>query len=336
LLISPQLGPLIRRKTADGDVSAVYRLGESAENERNVDEGRRLLYVALTRARDLVLISGNIGGLSDGGRPKSVDGWLGVLSAVTGLSETDFPGFQADGEALHPIRLPVGKSSMAVTLYEEGFRPALPAPSVVQRQEMAASDFPLLSPVLPADGREHAGATEDDEDTRPSWRWQERQMPERQIGRLLHEALAQWRFADDDLENWLRARARELGLVDADRQRQAIERVITLLGRLHAHRLFRELDSAKRFHEVPFHAIVNGRADHGLIDLLLQQNGRWTVIDFKSDALPHAVPSQRIEGYRKQLLRYGAAVEQLLGRRPRLLLCLLDVEGQLETLDLSS
>lgn len=103
-------------------------------------------------------------------------------------------------------------------------------------------------------------------------------------GRLVHEALALWRFPDPGFDDWVKARARAYGLIDEDQLADAGRRAAELLDRFRAHPLYRELVAAeRRLHEVPYSYVVDGRVESGSIDAVYRHGGRWTVVDFKTE-----------------------------------------------------
>jgi hypothetical protein len=153
------------------------------------------------------------------------------------------------------------------------------------------------------------------------------------IGKLVHAAIAEWRFPDaPGFDGWCRAQARSYGLLDDARSNDAVQRTRRLLENFRRHPLFAEIDAATaRFHELPY-ATPDG--EQGRIDLLFRTgdgpDAVWTLVDFKSDRLAseQARASLLADGvYKAQIERYAAAVEALLGVRPRCLLCLLDDRG---------
>ena len=88
----------------------------------------------------------------------------------------------------------------------------------------------------------------------------------------------------------------------------------------------------RRLAEVPYMLTQNGQTDHGIIDVLYLRDGKWTVVDYKTDDISsEAVLAQVLDekDYRDQLRRYAVAVERLVGTRPRLLLCFLQVGQQI-------
>jgi ATP-dependent exoDNAse (exonuclease V) beta subunit len=76
--------------------------------------------------------------------------------------------------------------------------------------------------------------------------------------------------------------------------------------------------------------VQEARPVNGFIDLLYcGPDDRWRIIDFKTDAIEDEAGLEKLleQGYRRQLLRYQAAVLTLLGRPTQIILCLLDYAG---------
>jgi ATP-dependent exoDNAse (exonuclease V) beta subunit len=73
-----------------------------------------------------------------------------------------------------------------------------------------------------------------------------------------------------------------------------------------------------------------GRIRSRIIDLLFERNGRWTVVDFKTDRLRDEkdLQSPQIEKYREQIREYVTAVNEMLGVKAAGQLCFLDVGGR--------
>jgi ATP-dependent exoDNAse (exonuclease V) beta subunit len=151
------------------------------------------------------------------------------------------------------------------------------------------------------------------------------------VGKLVHEALAVWRFPDGAgaFDRWAEAHARSYGLTDARQLADAIAESARLLLRFQAHPLYAEMaGAARRRHEVPYSLVTtDGRIENGIIDALYLCDGLWTIVEFKTDRLADQAALERLlaeEDYLVQAERYAAAVERLLGSRPAVILCLLD------------
>ncbi|MFT5197273.1 MAG: ATP-dependent exoDNAse (exonuclease V) beta subunit, partial [Candidatus Promineifilaceae bacterium] len=152
------------------------------------------------------------------------------------------------------------------------------------------------------------------------------------IGSIVHEALAQWRFPqqdeaqDENFDQWAAARAREYGLTDITQLKDGIKRAKIMLQRFRDSDVYVEIATAdQRLHELPY---VLGN-DEGVIDLLFQKDGVWTIVDFKTDRIRSDEDQKAtMERYAGQLERYVRAVEGLMGVRPVVLLVLLNKKGQ--------
>jgi len=152
------------------------------------------------------------------------------------------------------------------------------------------------------------------------------------VGTLVHEALARWYFPDVRYPRWAEARVRAHGLTDPRQVRDAIARSRRLLNRFRRHPLRAEMDVADpRLHEVPYSRWVEGRVERGIIDVLYFCEGRWTLVEFKTDDVRDETALKLLlaeEDYLPQTRRYLGAVEDLLGQTPRACLCFLNVGGR--------
>ena len=151
------------------------------------------------------------------------------------------------------------------------------------------------------------------------------------VGTLFHEALRRWQFPGDAaFANLMRAHVQEMGLTDDAEIAATIERAVELLRRFQRHDLFRQIADARRYHEVPYTIEEMGKTHSRLIDLLFARNGRWTVVDFKTDQLrdEEALHSLKMVEYRKQVREYVTAVNAFLGVVAAGQLCFLDVGGR--------
>ena len=329
LLLDEQIG-VIPALSSDNGAALVWKLAQQREASKEAAEDDRLLYVAATRVQERLLISGHLTLKKDGSL--SPGHWLGKLCAAAGLAHAPGDFDAAGGE---PAALDVGPEAttfVSAVLYPEGYaNTAEPLPGS-DDDEQSGGDTPrLLAPI--------AAAPAERSDDTPDRVWRvipraaQRWAPRWVIGKLVHAALAEWRFPNDAaFTAWCRAQARTCGLLDDARSNDAVQRTRRLLESFRRHPLFTEIDAATaRFHELPY-AMPDG--EQGRIDLLFRTgdgpDAAWTLVDFKSDRLASEQARAALvadEGYRAQIERYAAAVEALLGVRPRCLLCLLDDRG---------
>ncbi len=282
--------------------STAWQLASRLEDDRAEAEDNRLLYVAATRAKEKLLISGHVKLKKDG--TLSLAGWLGKFSFL----EMSTPEHSQLKDGIYTAIYP----------YSQADVPSAPQPdSTSQTESPRESD--LLEPLLPNIplAEEKLRAHESDPPQRV-WRIVSKtktpRAPAWLVGRLVHEAIRRWHFPDDDFESFLKPFALESGLTDPKEIHAAIQESRRLLERLRAHPLFAELDSAERHHEVRYD-LPNER---GIMDLLYRTEAGWFIIDFKTDEVRSDAEAQSAisqNGYDRQVARYAQAVAAQLKAR---------------------
>lgn len=333
IIIDPLLGVLLGQEGEKGEKAAAYELGKALNGAQDAAEVDRLLYVALTRAEQVLMINGHGRTTRTG---MSLAGWLGRLAEITGLSDCSLERYDEAGERCLNLDLAGAETAVTANLYEPNFRPSFspvePERANVQTEALEKVHRMLQAPVIAAQ------PVQEDQEELPARVWQvipttrQPQAPAWIIGTLVHEALALWRFPDTAINTafvkWIKSRAGSYGLTDDRQLSDAVKQIARLLERFQRWELFPEInDAERRFHELPYSYEVSGGVETGYIDLLYRYNGRWTIIDFKTDEIrdESTVKGFLIDkGYVGQIERYGTAVNQLLGERPRLLICLLN------------
>jgi ATP-dependent exoDNAse (exonuclease V) beta subunit len=157
------------------------------------------------------------------------------------------------------------------------------------------------------------------------------------VGQIVHGALEAWLFPDPgphggaSYERWAQAEAKGCGITDDREIHNALQRARRILARFQGTPLYTRMQAADaRLHEVPYSRIdEEGRLEHGVIDALFREGEAWTLVEFKTDWIqgPDMLEEKlATRDYVPQVARYLAAVEGLLGVRPRPVLCLLNVE----------
>lgn len=337
ILIDPQLGLLLPTKNENDVQAASYQLGADLAKQQEEAEKARLLYVALTRAEQMLLVSGTATLPKTG--QLSCKSWLGQLAAITSLTNADLSGYNEEGDEHHLFDTVLAETAVRTVVYEPNIVPLLAVPDEAALVSVGVEEKrPLLQDSLLTP--EAAAATDDGT---PERVWQvvptakRPKAPAWVIGSLVHEALALWRFPGPDFEAWLTARARQYGLTDASQLGHAQVETARFLRRFQAHSLYQEIASAdRRLHEVPYSYERDGVTETGYIDLLYQRDVLWTLVDFKTDRARSEADFQKLlkeKGYQAQVGRYGTAVAQLMGMTPRLLLCFLNVENDVRILE---
>ncbi len=303
------------------------RLAHLQDGMQAEAEEKRLLYVALTRAKEKLLISGHCTQTKAG--DWKADGWLGELAQA---GEIDLGAAIDSGQAIevaaagrHPLRAwALVSSSPAAPAAQPGLAAEWPTstatPLYQSLKEPEASQPDLIDPE-PGEMQYPWRATGDH--LRP---------PAEALGSLVHDAIRRWSFPGDPaLPTLLETAALEEGLASPAQRAEAIRLAIQLLQRLRQHPLWQEIDQAQaRYHEVPYtHFSPNNHLDTGYIDLLYRHQDEWHIIDFKTDSLHSAAGRQaEVEHYRPQMHRYTQAVLNLLHEPARVHLCFLDDEGR--------
>jgi ATP-dependent exoDNAse (exonuclease V) beta subunit len=337
LLMDPDLGVFPTLTDDDGAGSAMFRLLQKTELDQEDAESDRLLYVAATRAKEKLLLSGSFK-LTKYNRPGWLKGWLKKLSAPLDFGNQEI-AYDEEGQQARQLSLKIGDSDIGCRIYEPDYD------TLRHAQILAADSFDAgvwsssLLQDLTADSRQPDRRPERTERVwHVSTGGPQPQAQGRLVGTLVHEALAIWRFPGPGFDQWIEARARNHGLTGDDQITDAISRVETLLNRFQAHDLYAIMESADRhLTEVPYDRVgAIGQPLHGIIDALYLKDGTWTLVDYKTDELKdeaqydHALEGEEgVEGYDNQVDRYASAVKKFTGKRPRTILCFLEYRGKI-------
>lgn len=332
VLLDGEFG-IVPKLERDERMPFAWRRAAEREALKEEAEIKRLLYVAATRARERLLVSGNFGVGKEG--KLDLRGWLKEVGSALGISYAP-PGFNAAGDCAAALAwgLPPGwppDASVGATLYAAKYVPlfAQTHSSAPVAEASTWAEPCLLAPVA------SATPTAVGESSNRVWRVvphaEVRWAPAWVVGKLVHAAIAAWRWpADADFPAWCQACARGYGLADGPRLEDALRRTSRLLRQLQRHWLYDEiLAGGDRYHELPY-TVPGQESPAGQIDLLFRCGDLWTLVDFKTDRIrdEHS-RGQLLEqsDYVAQVKRYAAAVEQHLGTVPRCLLCLMDDRG---------
>jgi ATP-dependent helicase/nuclease subunit A len=299
-------------------------------------ESKRLLYVACTRAAELLLLSGQIG--KDGSWLNSIctawqtdsagakeqrlaqDGWQMQVYRPAYHEEAPAPP-QPSQPATTPLRL---AEMPALALPLPSHRPNLPVP-VTQLERLLAS--------------EQEPQTDDEEDllqVRPALdprASQPDRVPAALVGQVVHRALADWdclELPDVDLAQRIESYARREGIRGAEAIADALRRGGQILTNLRASALYGEICRAtQRWAEVPFTLTIPSGVLHGVIDLLYEDiYGRWHLIDWKSEYVREAQLPSHAEQHTLQVAIYAEAARAALGQRPQVAVCFLNAHAR--------
>jgi len=297
------------------------RLSAWLDRDQENAEDSRLLYVATTRAREKLLISGHLTAGKSGYRAY---GWLKEM-----LTAMDIPPDEVIdmGWGDRVIQLRSGSEAAVFIQANRDIQGSSNDASQMETKEWPERDaMPLFSPL-----RDVMTKEVDTVERRQDWRvtGEEIKTPEVVTGSLVHEALQRWLFPENPhFVEQMEAAALRHGLIALHQRRRAVGDAQRMLTALRIHPLWEEINTAvERRHELPYALrLEDGTYDNGFMDLLYgsAENG-WTVLDFKTDELSsHAAVDEAIRRHTAQMRRYGRAVQRILNQSPKLKLCFLN------------
>jgi ATP-dependent helicase/nuclease subunit A len=245
---------------------------EAALRERDVEETKRLLYVAVTRARDRLYFSA----VTDGTRFRPARGSLAevlpasFVEALARAASGDAPQVQGTG--------PSGTHALQVCRAIVPGRPVLPPAGTLA----GASDF---GPVADASARARRAATSFDAPPGP--------LPaagtdsSRIAGTLVHRLFEQVEAARDEDDEALGRRMRLLlrpaervGLEDEDGLLESARRCFRAMLRRPS--VVALMAAPDRWHEVPFSLAEGGVVVEGTIDSLVRDEAGLVVVELKT------------------------------------------------------
>ncbi|OFW34759.1 MAG: hypothetical protein A3F70_07240 [Acidobacteria bacterium RIFCSPLOWO2_12_FULL_67_14] len=307
-----------------------------AEDVQQRAEGRRLLYVAMTRARDHLVIPCLPG--------VSVDSWLGPIANTLVRPADDIPFGKREANLtwFDSRRLAFGvqgPTRPSVSVAAEGSpsdaQQALAAEQAwvsarrAVRKQASATAEPIVTPSHPvpladaidgaSTGAQRLFGVEAEgqlaEISQPAAGSGAADDEPAVFGRYVHEILATVDLSGADVEPVARTLARRYGLTDANAARaiEMVERVLRLP-------LMDDARAAtKIFREVPLAGNAAAGRAQGKADLLFERAGEWRIVDFKTDRLdaPDALGE-----HARQLAEYSASLAHVVGARVRSALCL--------------
>lgn len=287
------IGVKVHDENGERVTTVGFRLLEQEADARDAQEEKRLLYVAMTRAQEYLIISGSA-------TPHAESYLRQLLDARAALADTE-----AEWIALVAPRTRFQDLERAPRAPQNISWRAAPAPEmpsvelprlVAPLAQPAVSQIELWTPTgLEAFVRDRAefeqrvleGAPERIIPVRRDV--QNARAPAYIVGEIAHRALQRWRFPRNtpNLDTILERYARERGLSDESEIDDAVRQARGILARFARSELFEEMARAPtRYHELPFMISWQGRSVHGAMDAVFTDaDGQWRVVDFKTDRL---------------------------------------------------
>jgi ATP-dependent helicase/nuclease subunit A len=282
-------------KKHDGRVT---QLARGAAERAEAEEYRRLLYVALTRAEDRLIVCGwpaNNGAAAEGSWYDLVWAGLDGLAERCNFDFSDEGGWSGEGFRLtsmqrDPIEAPKTMQQLA---------PSAPFPGWLNREPPAEPDPPRpLAPSRPAT-QEPAVRSPLGPDQGQAFR----------RGRLVHRMLETLPDVPSDQRAAAAQRYLALAAGDLNDSERAELRAETLAV-LH-HPDFASIWGPGSLAEVPVVGRLGSTVIAGRIDRLLVERGRVTIVDYKTNRPPPEEPQSIPAAYLDQMAAYRAALSKI-------------------------
>jgi ATP-dependent exoDNAse (exonuclease V) beta subunit len=262
-------------------------------NQREAEESNRLLYVAMTRAEQHLVLSGSISG-------RKRENWLKPvtenLSLALDAPRAETVEFTAPDGKQWKLRLLVTDtdpepSPRPVITESAAVVQRIAAPAVTDQQDTNATVTDLAA--FAKCPREYYLGHYLGYQGRLRKLRESGELPAAELGTQVHALLAGTAVTNPDPE--------ALRLAEVFRQ--------SPLGR-------RAAQAAHVEREFDFLMAVDGIVIRGQIDLWFEEDGKIALVDYKTDSVTAAEAHERAQDYAMQLRLYAMAVERVTGRAP--------------------
>ena len=285
---------------------------QAKRREREAYEQRRLLYVAMTRPRQQLVVS-----FAERGQPDH-DSMVSMIGEATGgaLAHADPPAVacgmgemavevvKEDPEAAeHGDRLPAPPPDAADWSWYEDLWGRRRSDYETRRQTpIFLTPTRLKAAGEAAEARLRAGGLERDTALI--------------LGELAHQVLEHWDFQTQRVEEDLHeAIARHAPELPAAQHRVVVRELKAIWATLTGSPVYRELRGARILgREIPFVLPWDGQIMEGVIDLVYERQGQLYVADYKTDQVTDGDIAGVMHDYRHQAQVYTEAVRHGLNR----------------------
>ena len=323
---------------------ASFAWAEWLSNRMEAAESKRLLYVACTRAADLLILSGKLG---------REDSWLQDILAAWGIEPDGAPDelIRQDELTRQPeVSLRVLRPPYAPTDTARPVPPHLqaPAPDAPQPVPVLARPLPIQPQNLPLAVTCLDQFLDTDTDELPALRplvrfslgeqtagqASGRRAPAFRVGRLVHRLLADWaglQLPAQELQARLTATAHREGILHPQAVEHAAGRARRMLAGLRRSPLYAQVQASPEVYTaIPFTLDTPAGLFHGVLDLLYAHApavpdapAEWRLVDWKTEWAPAGELEARARELRLQMAIYAEAARQTLGIQPVVSLCFL-------------
>ncbi len=313
-------------------------------------ENLRLLYVAATRAQDLLIISGQAHEDKKTGEIVGGGGWLKTILAEFKIPDTldGEDNVMLFGASVPPVRVWMpdsppaytdARTALAFTWPSADVDPTPPplvrAHKVERLQQIRQLAATHIADVGSAESTKHEEAVF----YRQRFRRQvlhdapnyvetvsdgrDQHVRANQIGKIVHEALRHWhlpkRTPTAQLDRILTAYAWRFGLTDEAQIQQAVMQAKGLLYKFEDSPTFDSINMATQvYREMPFMYRVEDTIINGVIDVVYRDEAdNWHIADYKTSFVPNKNYTEHARRYHLQLGVYALALEAQLNRVPK-------------------
>jgi ATP-dependent exoDNAse (exonuclease V) beta subunit len=353
--LHPDLGPLVPQPSDDDNekITTGMSLYAAMERREELDERKRMLYVACTRAADCLILSTRLEAFD---KPKS--DWMNLFAERFHLENgnliADLPdGYQTpqirvtidpqtDHKPLGPLRGP-DLLKLLDEVHELAAAGGAPiprevAPIPVDRSAQHRFSFSRLTGQLlqtqfksSAPGSAGGFAIDDNQEIEnprqsrglSTESYATTGIDARSLGTLVHDVLERIDFAKPaEIATWCEHLAPSYVIQNTE---HAARLASQMIERFVASPRGRELATAKAIHrEIDFLLAwppdapnSNGQYIQGVIDCLYQDTaGKWHILDFKTNDVSAKGVSKTSQQYELQLQVYAIAIERTLNQSP--------------------
>ena len=299
------------------DLPGVY-IGEKTRL-RNSEEQKRLLYVAMTRARENLVISYADTSRRGGGFLDLLDEAAGGAISATSSSARAVIGNGAVAIDVVQQTLTAPEGSARRINGPQGRLDWQPFVDVWARRskdyDNAAQRTPFVTPTRLKEQETFVAEATGDRPPRGVDRgWS------LAIGDLAHGFLQHWDYGMDPKLFRREIAAYAEHKIPAElraRRREFVAELNAICANFVESKIYRELAAAKILgREVPLVMPWDGQIMEGVIDVIYEQDGLLYLADYKTDRIVQNELSQSAESYRHQAEVYSEAARRSLGREP--------------------
>ena len=297
----------------------IYRWAKWQDKKEMQSEESRLLYVAATRAKDKLIINGYLS-------EKRPDGYLKSMLESCGVQTEEI--LDKAGQWLE-IEL---ESKNKIGLMAASEDEIIQTRNIPEEKIVKVDTFnkkPIYGSLLVESKQPEADALQRELMEVRDVRIREKHQL---IGKLFHKSI-QYEVPPQVPEYASLFKSIPYrGGISENLQQEIILQAIKLNKRLMAHEFWGEIKNAdKKYHELPYQLIDRkGNLEHGIIDLLYFYKSYWKLIDFKTDPIySESELNERVYEYREQMTNYLYAIRTLMNINPDVMICFLDMNGEI-------